>query len=112
VWVGLAFQAKMLECLARVVARARPDHTSSRVPAGSDAGSGSALVGGGGRGRRLAVVDGGGEPRALPAGRGTYVDGSSGNSLFEQVFGLQRCSVGSVAASPFAGAAGLGLGGW
>jgi hypothetical protein len=46
------------------------------------------------------------------AGRGTYVDGSSGNSLFEQVFGLQRCSVGSVAASPFAGAGGQGLGVW
>ena len=105
VWVGLAFQAKMLEAwlvlpaLALTYLVAGPGAIGRRL--------GQAVVGG-----AVAITVSLSWMVAVslvPAGSRPYVDGSSGNSLFEQVFvynGLGR--VGE--ASPLQVLAGQGIG--
>ena len=105
VWVGLAFQAKMLEAwlvlpaLAVTYLVAGPGAIGRRL--------GQAVVGG-----AVAITVSLSWMVAVslvPAGSRPYVDGSSGNSLFEQVFvynGLGR--VGE--ASPLQVLAGQGIG--
>ncbi|HEX3257798.1 MAG TPA: glycosyltransferase family 39 protein [Pseudonocardia sp.] len=105
VWVGLAFQAKMLEAwlvlpaLALTYLVAGPGGIGRRI--------GQALVGG----TAAAVVSLSWMVAVslVPAASRPYVDGSSGNSLFEQVFvynGFGRVG----AASPLQVLAGQGLG--
>src|SRR5213078_123716 len=83
IWVGLAFQAKMIEAwlvlpaLAVAYLLSGPAGTGRRVRQVAVGGAVTAVVS-----LLWMVVVG-----LVPAGSRPYVDGSSGDSLFEQVFG-------------------------